>query len=62
MAMIPAIPVAAATRMVGEYDRPWRVVHHYVDQARAWVDASSVTRVAIDAAHTFKRPAFAGAG
>ena len=35
--------------MVGEHDtRLWRVLHHYVDQARARVDASAVTRVAID--------------
>src|SRR5208283_839053 len=47
MTMIPAMPVAAVARMVGEHDtRLWRVVHHYVDQARA--DASKVTRVAID--------------
>ena len=33
MAMIPAMPVAAVARMVGEHDtRLWRVVHHYVDQ------------------------------
>jgi transposase len=49
MAMIPAMPVAAVARMVGEHDtRLWRVVHHYVDQARARADASNVTRVAID--------------
>jgi transposase len=49
MAMIPAMPVAAVARMVGEHDtRLWRVVHHYVDQARARADASKVTRVAID--------------
>lgn len=35
--------------MVGEHDtRLWRVLHHYVDQARARADASAVTRVAID--------------
>ena len=35
--------------MVGEHDtRLWRVLHHYVDQARARSDASEVTRVAID--------------
>ncbi len=49
MAMIPAMPVAVVARMVGEHDtRLWRVVHHYVDQGRARVDASDVTRVAID--------------
>ena len=35
--------------MVGEHDtRLWRVLHHYVEQARANSDASEVTRVAID--------------
>jgi transposase len=49
MTMIPAMPVAAVARMVGEHDtKLWRVVHHYVDQGRARADASSVTRVAID--------------
>jgi transposase len=49
MAMVSAMPVAAAARLVGEHDtRLWRVVHHYVDEARARVDASGVTRIAID--------------
>jgi transposase len=49
MAMIPAMPVKAAERLVDEYDtRLWRVVHHYVEQARARVDTSDVTRVAVD--------------
>ena len=49
MPMISAMTVAAVARMVGEHDtRLWRVVHHYVDEARARVDASAVTRVAID--------------
>jgi transposase len=49
MTMIPAMPVAAVARMVGEHDtKLWRVVHHYVDQGRARLDASDVTRVAID--------------
>ena len=49
MTMIPAMPVAAVARMVGEHDtRLWRVVHHYVEQGRARLDASDVTRVAID--------------
>jgi transposase len=49
MAMIPAMPVAAVARMVGEHDtRLWRVVHHYVEQGRVRADMSSVTRVAID--------------
>jgi transposase len=49
MAMIPAMPVAAVARMVGEHDtRLWRVVHHYVERGRVRADMSSVTRVAID--------------
>jgi transposase len=49
MTMVSAMPVAAVARMVGEHDtRLWRVVHHYVEQARARTDASGVTRVAID--------------
>ena len=49
MTMVSAMPVKAVARIVGEHDtRLWRVVHHYVDQARARTDASGVTRVAID--------------
>ncbi|MGH7211425.1 MAG: ISL3 family transposase, partial [Acetobacteraceae bacterium] len=49
MTMVSAMPVKAVARMVGEHDtRLWRVVHHYVDQARARADASGVTQVAID--------------
>jgi transposase len=49
MPMVSAMPVKAVARMVGEHDtRLWRVVHHYVDAARARLDASQVTRVAID--------------
>ena len=36
MAMIPAMPVKAAERMVDEHGtRLWRVIHHYVEEARA---------------------------
>ena len=43
------MPVNTVARMVGEHDtRLWRVLHHYVEQARARSDASDVTRVAID--------------
>jgi transposase len=49
MAMIPAMPVAAVARIVGEHDtRLWRVVHHYVEQGRARIDAAEVARIAID--------------
>jgi len=43
------MPVKAAARLVGEHDtRLWRVIHHYVAQARARSSAATVTRVAID--------------
>ena len=49
MTMVSAMPVAAVARMVDEHDtKLWRVVHHYVDQARARMDASEVTQLAID--------------
>lgn len=49
MIMVSAMPVRTVAKMVGEHDtRLWRVLHHYVDQARARTDASAVTRVAID--------------
>jgi len=49
MAMVSAMPVRAVARLVGEHDtRLWRVIHHYVDQARQRLDAAGVTRVAID--------------
>lgn len=49
MTMLSAMPVRTVAKMVGEHDtRLWRVLHHYVDQARARTDASAVTRVAID--------------
>ena len=49
MTMVSAMPVAAVARIVGEHDtRLWRVIHHYVDAARARTNASGVTRLAID--------------
>src|SRR5277367_3121481 len=49
MTMVSAMPVRAVARMVDEHDtRLWRVVHHYVDAARARLDASGVTRIAVD--------------
>jgi transposase len=49
MTMVSAMPVSAVARIVGEHDtKLWRVVHHYVDQARARADASGVNKVAID--------------
>jgi transposase len=49
MALVAAMPVAAVARLVGEHDtRLWRIVHHYVEAARAKADFSAVTRVAFD--------------
>ena len=36
MALVSAMPVNAVARLVGEHDtRLWRVIHHYVERARA---------------------------
>lgn len=49
MTMMTSMPVAAVGRLVGEHDtRLWRVLHHYVEEARADADHSGVTRIAFD--------------
>ncbi len=49
MAMVSEMPVRAVAELVGEHDtRVWRVLHHYVDRARAEEDFSGVERVGID--------------
>ena len=49
MSLVSAMPVNAVARLAGEQDtRLWRVIHHYVERARARADLSGVTRVAID--------------
>jgi transposase len=49
MDLIPAMPVAAAARMIGEHDtRLWRIIHHYVDAARARAGHGGISRVAFD--------------
>ena len=49
MAMVQAMPVAVVARMINEWDtRLWRVIHHYVGQARQRADHCEVTRVAFD--------------
>jgi transposase len=49
MTLMTAMPVAAAARLVGEHDtRMWRVLHHWVEQARERADYADVKRVAID--------------
>jgi len=41
IAIISAMPGKAVARIVGEHDkRPWRVVHHYAEQARARMEVS----------------------
>jgi transposase len=47
--MLAAMPVAAVARIADEHDtRLWRILHHYIDEARAKADFSTVTRVAFD--------------
>ena len=49
MSLVSAMPVNTVARLVGEHDtRLWRVIHHYVDRARAKIDLSTVRRVAVD--------------
>jgi len=49
MALVASMPVAVVARTVGERDtKLWRVVHHYVEQARDRADHGEVRRVAFD--------------
>lgn len=49
MALVASMPVARVARTVGEHDTTlWRVIHHYVEQARARADHGEVSRVAFD--------------
>ena len=49
MVLVREMPVAAAARLLGEHDsRLWRVLHHHVEEARARVDMSGVTRIGVD--------------
>jgi transposase len=49
MRMMTSMPVAAVGRLVGEHDtRLWRVLHHYVEEARDRADYADVSRVAFD--------------
>lgn len=49
MTLMIAMPVAAAARLAREHDtRLWRVLHHYVGEARNRADHAKVTRVAFD--------------
>jgi len=43
------VPVAAIARLVGEHDgRLWRIIKHYVDEARKLKDYSAVTSIGMD--------------
>jgi transposase len=49
MAMVREMPVLTVARMVGETDqRLWRVIDHYVAQAREAVDMSEVHAIGVD--------------
>lgn len=49
MALLTDMPVRAAADLVGEHDtRLWRVLHHYVQRARAARTDEGVRRVGID--------------
>jgi transposase len=47
--LVKEMPVAAAARLLGENDmRLWRIIHHYVEEARAELDVSAVRQVGVD--------------
>jgi transposase len=49
MTLVAAMPVAAAAALLDEHDtRLWRMLHHWVEDARARADYKDVRRVAID--------------
>ena len=49
MALAREMPLQAVANLVGEHDtRLWRVVHHYVDEARSRADYSGVRKVGVD--------------
>ncbi len=49
MALMQEMPVAAVARLIGEHDtRLWRIMHHYIDQARSNLDFSQVSRIGVD--------------
>jgi len=49
MILLREMPVAAVADLIGEHDtRLWRVLHHYVGQARAQEDFSGVQKVCVD--------------
>lgn len=49
MALAKEMPVNAVARTVGEHDTLiWRILNHYVEEAREHEDCSSVTQIGID--------------
>lgn len=49
MTLTREMPVAAIATLIGEHDtRIWRVLHHYVEEAREEADFSEVERVGMD--------------
>lgn len=49
LAMAKEMPINAVARLVGEHDtRIWRILHHYVEQARGEQDYSKVTKIGLD--------------
>lgn len=53
LALCKAMPVAAVARIVAEHDtKLWRVLHYYVETARAEADFSTVRRVGVDETST----------
>lgn len=49
LALVREMPVQAVARVIDEHDtRIWRVVHHYIDEARAVADFSEVRKVGMD--------------
>ncbi len=59
MALAREMPVAAIGKLLGEHDtRIWRVIHHYVEQARDGLDFADVSSVAVDAQTVGSVPAF----
>lgn len=49
LSLVKEMPISAVARLVGEHDtRIWRVLHHYIESARAEADFSSVRAVGVD--------------
>ena len=49
MAMAKEMPVNAIARLVGEHDtRIWRILHHYVEEARSEQDYSRISKIGMD--------------